>query len=205
MKTDFDVKKLGIEDPFNGPNFWERACQNLKDSYERFQVRTQEESARYTTVLLKVLNAGLFLVIAGLCVNLVYIVTTHKQDQEAFERQIAQILNYGVKAKPIAFDFTQARIMPRASRNVFVPYVDQAALQRQNAQLAESAQKELSAQLSVVGIMMDGEPTAIIEERKTGTTHIVSPADALQGAIVEKIDNQTVHLTYKGQMVVLSL
>ena len=58
--------------------------------------------------------------------------------------------------------------------------------------------------LKLVGILLDGEPKAVIEDLKKNETLFLSPGQSLGNAVLQEIQEGKVVFVYQGQRVELA-
>ena len=86
-------------------------------------------------------------------------------------------------------------------RNIFSPIVLKEEEEKPKIQKAQL--KDMAKDLNLVGISMDPEPVAMIEDRKEKKTYFLKKGDPIGKFTVEEITGATVILAYEGETIEL--
>lgn len=73
------------------------------------------------------------------------------------------------------------------------------------SQIIADKSLEISKQLKLVGIILDSNPKAIIEDLKSKETRFISPGESIQEAVLEKIEKGKIILRYNNKIIELGL
>ncbi len=111
------------------------------------------------------------------------------QKQEEPEYQVAST------ARPFLHYLEMVR-----RRNIFSPIVLQEEVQ---PVVKKTELKDMAKDLSLVGISMDPEPVAMIENKREKKTYFLRKGDIIDKFTVEEITGTTVILSYKGETIEL--
>ncbi len=205
-KTDFNIEKLGIKDPFKEP-LRQKVINGLTQLWEQFKPSDDKfKQVESTLSLLRLINFILSVIIVCVVVRLGFGVFSTSRQIDDFKKQVDAVSQPSKSISVVYAPGTPVKDLNQfKTRSIFTPYLDPRTLLADQEKETEKAYKELSKKFSVVGIMMGETPTAIIEERKTGSTYFVKPQDAFRSAVVEVITPTAVQLSFKGHVVELPL
>ena len=163
----------------------------------------KKENKKVEVDVLNVSNRLLIVIFLGvlICVAVRYVQLTKEQPvipTNVPEAAIASSNQPSAAAEQTPVDVYQQVV---AGRDIFqLPWEKDMSIQPTDP----NALSDLSQQIKVIGILLDEDPKAIVEETATQTTFFMSKGDHIGNAVVDSIQEDKVTFTYNNKKVELT-